>query len=199
MDKIYTCVVIALIAIMLAGCGEQKTQPAQKPTTPPTPQFVATVKTLDSMYVAAMNKIGPYTEMGKPLMELFTWLGKNKVMPAGAPFGVYYDDPAKVKPESTRYEVCVPVPAGTKGDKMVKVKKFGPVQVAATIFIGPYDKVGLTYQKLAEWIMNNNYKLAGPAHEFYLNSPDEVPAESLQTQIAFPVRPKAPAQPSGQK
>ncbi|MDH5185478.1 MAG: GyrI-like domain-containing protein [candidate division WOR-3 bacterium] len=196
MDKIYNCVVIVLITLMMVGCGEQKTQPVQKPTTPEQPQFTAAVKTIDSMYVASMSKIGPYAEMGKPMMELFTWLGKNKVKPTGAPFGVYYDDPMKVKPESTKYEICVPVPAKTKGDKMVKVKKFGPAQVAATLYIGPYDKVGPTYQKLAEWVMNNNYEIVGPAHEFYLNSPDQVPAESLKTEIAFPVKSKAPTQPT---
>jgi AraC family transcriptional regulator len=193
MYKIYTLIIILLIALTIVGCGEQKTQPAQKPATQAQPEFAAAVKMVDSMYVASMSMIGPYMEMGKSLMELYTWLGKNKVMPAGAPFGVYYDDPMKVKPESTKYEVCVPVPAGTKGDKMVQVKKFGPAQVAATIYMGPYDKVGPTYGKLSEWIMNNNYEIVGPPHEFYLNSPDKVPAESLKTEIAFPVKPKTPA------
>ena len=193
MYKIYTLIIILLIAIIIVGCGEQKTQPAQKPATPVQPEFAAAVKMVDSMYVASMSMMGPYMEMGKSLMELYNWLGKNKVMPAGAPFGVYFDDPMKVKPESTKYEVCVPVPAGTKGDKMVKVKKFGPAQVASALHIGPYDKISLTYGKLSEWIMKNNYEIVGPPHEFYLNSPDQVPAESLKTEIAFPVKPKTPA------
>lgn len=192
MYKRYTGIAILIIVLLMIGCGEQKTQPAQKPT-PAQPEFTAAVKMVDSMYVASMSMIGPYAEMGKPLMELYNWLGKNKIMPAGAPFGVYYDDPMKVKPESTKYEVCVPVPAGTKGDKMVQVKKFGPAQVASTIHTGQYDKVGLTYGKLSEWIMNNNYEIVGPPHEFYLNSPDQVPVESLKTEIAFPVKLKTPA------
>lgn len=193
MYKIYTLIIILLIALTIVGCGEQKTQPVEKPTTPTQPEFAAAVKIIDSMYVASMSIMGPYTEMGKPLMGLFTWIGKNKVMPTGAPFGIYYDDPAKVKPESTKYEVCVPVPAGTKGDKMVQVKKFGPVQVAATLHIGPYDKLSASNGKLAEWIMKNNYEVTGPCYEFWLNSPDQVPAESLQTEITFPVKPKTPA------
>jgi effector-binding domain-containing protein len=196
MYKIYTCLVIVLIAIMMAGCGEQKTQPVQKPTAPIQPQFTAAVEMIDSMYVVSISKIGPYADVGKTMGELMAWFTKNKVTPTGAPFGIYYDDPMKVKPESTRYEVCFPVSAGTKGDKQVKVKKFGPAQVASTLYIGPYDKVGPTYQKLAEWIMNNNYEIAGAPHEFYLTNPEKVPAESLKTKVAFPIKPKASAQPT---
>lgn len=191
MSKIYTFIVILLAGFIIIGCGEQKTQPAQKPT-PAQPQFAATIRTVDSTYVASMTKIGPYAELGKSWEELFNWLNNNKVKSTGVPFSIYYDDPTKVKPESTKYEVCVPVPAGTKGDKAVQVKKFGPAQVASTIYIGPYEKIGPTYQKLTEWTMNNNFEIAGPPHEFYLNSPNQVPAESLKTEICFPVKPKIP-------
>ena len=184
------------MVLMITACGEQKTTTAQKPARP---AFIAYIKEIDSMYIAGMAKMGPYLEIGKTMMELTAWLAKNKVVPTGMPFGVYYDDPAKIKPESTRYEVWFPVPAKTKGDKAVTVKKFGPALVAATMHIGPYDKLGAIYPKLAEWIMKNNFVIAGPAHEFYYNSPDKVPAESLKTEIVFPVMPKVPAQPAGQK
>jgi effector-binding domain-containing protein len=193
MHKRYTALAIIIIVLLMVGCGEKKAQPVQKPTQP---QFVAEAATLDSMYVASMAKMGPYAQVGTSVMELFTWLGKNKVMPAGMPFGIYYDNPTMVKPESTKYEVCVPVPAKTKGDKMVKVKKFGPVLVARTLYVGPYGEVGRIYPKLMDWIANNNYEIVGPAHEFYVNDPSKVPAESLKSVVAFPVKSKAPAQPT---
>jgi effector-binding domain-containing protein len=193
MHKRYTAIAIIILALLIVGCGEKKTQPVQQK--PAQPQFAAEVKTIDSMYVASMAKMGPYADVGKTLNDLMAWLTKNKVAPT-MPFGIYYDDPMKVKPESTKYEVCFPVPAKTKGDKMVKVKKFGPALVAATIYIGPYEKVGVVFPKLAEWIANNNYEIVGPAHEFYMNEPGKVPAESLRSEVAFPVKPKAPAQPT---
>ena len=196
MHKRYTAIALIIITLLIVGCGEKKAQPVQKPTKP---QFVAEVATLDSMYIASLAKMGPYAQVGASVMELFTWLGKNKVTPVGGPFGIYYDNPATVKPESTKYDICVPVPAKTKGDKMVKVKKFGPVLVARTLYVGPYGDVGPVYPKLAEWINSNNYEIVGPAHEFYINDPSKVSAESLKSVVAFPVKSKAPAQPTGGK
>lgn len=193
MHKRYAAIVLIIITLLVVGCGEKKAQPAQKPAQP---QFTAEVKPIDSMYVASTAKMGPYAQVGTSVMELFTWLGKNKITPAGKPFGIYYDNPATVKPESTRYEVCVPVPAKTKGDKMVMIKKFGPALVAATLYVGPYENVSPVYPKLMQWITNNNYEIVGPAYEFYMNDPGKVPAESLKSEVAFPVKPKVPAQPT---
>lgn len=198
MHQKFSVLIILLLTVLILGCGEKKTQPVKK--APPTePQFVATVKMMDSMYCASIAKMGPYSDAGKTMMELMTWMTKNKAMMMGVPFGIYYDDPAKVKPESTRYEICMPVPIGTKGDKQVMVKKIGPAQIASTIYVGPYDKVGPTYQKLMNWIMENNYEIVGAPYEFYLTSPEKVPAESLKTEVAFPVKQKATAQPTGTK
>ncbi len=178
--KISGIVIVALVMLFI-GCEQPK------PPATTQPEFNAGIETIDSMYVASLSMMGPYSEMNKPFNEMMAWFGKNKLEPTGAPFVVYYDDPTKVKPESTKYEVCFPVAPGVKGDKQVQVKKFGPVQVAATIYTGPYDKIGPTYGKLFTWIINNKYQVVGAPHEFYLNDPAKVPAESLKTKVAIPV------------
>jgi AraC family transcriptional regulator len=174
-------------AVLVTVCGKPK--PVEKPALP---AFIAGIETIDSMYVASLFRTGPYAEVGKAIGDLMTWAGKNKVAPTGAPFGIYYDDPTKVKPESTRYEICMPVASGTKGDKMVKIKKLDPISSAVTIHVGPYEKVGETYGKLMTWIADNKYEIAGPAREYYLTNPAQVPAESLKTKIALPVKPVSP-------
>lgn len=176
--------VVACLAIVLfVACGG-KPAPAENPVVP---GFQAAVETLDSMYVASLAKVGPYTGAGGAIGELMAWIGKNKVVPVGAPFGVYHDDPAKVDPDSTKYEVCIPVPAQTKGDKTVKVVNLEPALVATAIHVGPYDKVAETYGKLMGWVTANKFCVNGPPREYYLNEPAKVPAESLQTKIAIPV------------
>jgi len=198
MFKKYFGLVVITFFVLMVGCGNQKKTITAQSTKSSQPEFTAVVETMDSIYIASLSKMGPYTEVGKSLGELMDWLGKNNVMPMGAPFGIYYDDPSKIPSESTKYEVCFPVPSGTKGNKQVMVKKFGPVQVAATIYTGPYDKVGTVYTKLIEWIINNKFEVTGPAHEFYLNDPSKVIAESLKTKIAFPIKSVA-EQPAGIK
>lgn len=180
--------VFMLIAVII-GCGGQK--PAQTPQAPKPvePAFVAQLKTLDTMFVASKSLVGPYSGTGQAIGELLAWMEKNKVPATGAPFGIFMDNPAEVKPESTRFKVCVPVPAGTKSDKQagITIEKFGGMLVAATEYIGPYDKVQPTYEKLTKWINENNYQIAGPGMEFYLSDPAKTPPESLRTEVCFPV------------
>jgi len=174
----------ALTVLFVVCSGKPK--PEEKPVLP---AFVAAVEPIDSICVASIARTGPYTEAGSAMGELMGWIGKNKIVPAGPLFGIYYDDPTKVKPESARYEICVPVTAGTKSDQAVKVKTLDPISAAVAIHIGPYEKVGETYGKLMTWITDNKYLPSGPPREYYLNDPTQVPAESLKTKIVMPVKP----------
>jgi len=154
--------------------------------------FEARFERLDSMTVAVIAATGPYEASGMKLGELLGWLGKAKVAMAGAPFAVYFDDPASTPAESTRFEVAVPVPAGTPSDDAagVAVRPWGGIFVAKTLYVGPYAGLGPAYAALGAWVQASEYFIAGPAIEFYLNSPMEVPAESLKTEVCFQVLPK---------
>jgi DNA gyrase inhibitor GyrI len=194
MSRTALTLAILMVALAIIGCGGQK--PAEQAQKPAEPAFVAEVATTDTMVVASVVKMGPYAEYGKTMTELMTWLTNAKVTlaPDAMPFGVYYDNPAQVKPESTRYEVCIPVPKGTKGDKKagVIVKVLPPMQVAQAMHVGAYDKVGAVYAKLYQWVGENKLQPAGPMMEFYLNDPAKVPVESLQTRVCAVVAPAAP-------
>ena len=181
-----------MLVAAIVGCGGgQKPAEVQKPAEP---AFVAQVIPMDSMLVASVAKMGPYADAGKAVAELVGWLKTAKVTPVSGPFGMYMDDPTKVKPESTRYEICIPVPPGTKADKKagIVVKMLPPMQLAWTEYTGPYDKVGPVYAKLYGWIAENKYEAAGPMIEWYISDPAKVPAESLQTRVGVVAKPAAP-------
>jgi DNA gyrase inhibitor GyrI len=182
-----------MVAAALIGCGGGQ-KPAEQAKKPAEPQFMVQVTTMDSALVASVAKMGPYAEVGKAVTELMTWIANGKITPAGGPFGTYMDDPTKVKPESTKYEVCIPVPKGTKSDKKagIMVKMLPPMQVAWTEYMGPYDQVAPVYGKLYKWIADNKYEPAGPMVEFYLNDPSKTPAESLKARVGAVVKPMAP-------
>ena len=179
---------VLLVVVFIVGCGGPKKETPKKPMTT---AFEAVIKTTEPMTVAMIAKKGSYNEIGKTISELMSWVMANKGNIAGVPFGVYYDDPSKVAAESTRYEICIPVAPETKGDKQIIVKNLPAMEIASTIYIGPYDKVGATYGKLAGWIIEKGYEIAGPPREFYHNNPMQVAAESLKTEIQFPVIKKA--------
>ena len=60
--------------------------------------------------------------------------------------------------------------------------------VAGTIYIGPYRYMKKTYQYLEKWIKENNYKITGPPHEYYLmDISNTFSEEQYLTKLYFPV------------
>jgi len=184
----YKLLTTFIVIFLVINCGGPKKEVPAKTTTATTATIEAVIKTIEPMTVISIEKKGPYNEVGKTIGEMITWVMAKTIKPMGNPFGVYYDDPMKVIPESTRYEICMPVAPETKGDKTIKIKNLPAMEVASTIYIGPYGKVGPTYEKLMTWITEKGYTICGPVREHYLNNPTSVPVESLKTEIQIPIK-----------
>ncbi len=184
MPKVVRVALAGLLVVAFFGCGGQEQAKPEKP------EIEAKIKTLDEVMVASMAKMGHYSEVGQTVNELFGWVMKNEIKPMGPVFGIYLDNPEKVKPESTRYEVCVPVPEETKSDPEsgIAVKPFGGMQVASAMYVGAYEKVGPTYEKLAKWAVAQGYQVVWPAIEFYFSDPQTTPAESLKSEVCLVVK-----------
>jgi AraC family transcriptional regulator len=189
-------IAISLMAVaMLVGCGSSPQQPV-KTEKPAEPAFVAQPINLPAMKVASIAKMGPYSDAGKAINDLMASVQQEKLTVKGPPFGMYYDNPATVKPESTRYEVCVPVDSASKNsvDKKtgLTVKEAPQMTVAVTDYMGPYDQVAPTYEKLSKWVAENHFEPAGAMVEWYLSDPSQVKPESLQAKIGMVVNPVPP-------
>jgi effector-binding domain-containing protein len=187
----YKLLTLVTIILLIASCGGPKKETPNKPATiTTTPTFEATTKIVGAMTVASIAKKGPYNDVGKTIGELMTWVMTKKIIPKGNPFGVYYDEPGKVPPESMRYEVCLPVSKEIKSDNVIKVKDLPEMEVVSTIYMGPYDKVGPTYGQLMTWVTEKGYVISGPAREIYMSNSSSTPTESLKTEIQFPIKKK---------
>jgi effector-binding domain-containing protein len=190
-------VAISLMAIaMIVGCGGTD-QPA-KTEQPAEPAFVAQTMSLPAMKVASIAKMGPYSDVGTCVGDLMGMVEAEKLTVKGALYGMYFDNPANVKPESTRYEVRVPVTPETKNKADKKtglvIKDVPEMTVAVTEYMGPYDQVGPTYEKLYQWVAENKLEAATPPAmvEWYLSDPAKVKPESLMARVAVVVKPPAP-------
>ena len=53
--------------------------------------------------------------------------------------------------------------------------------------IGPYRKVGESYERMMAWMKEQGLKAQNECIEFYLNDPSEVKQEELETLILIPV------------
>lgn len=49
------------------------------------------------------------------------------------------------------------------------------------LHVGPYDKVGATYEQIGAFAAGNGYAVKGPGHEIYLNDPRRTAPEKLKT------------------
>ena len=193
MKNVLSFAIGLMVVAMMVGCGSGE-QPA-KTEKPAEPVFVAQTMNLPAMKVASIAKMGPYADAGKAISEMMGMVETQKLIVKGTPFAVLHDNPANVKPESTRYEVCIPVAPETKNmmDKKTgfAVKDAPEMMIAVTDYMGPYDQVGPVYEKLYKWIGENKYEAAGPMLEYYLSDPAKVKPESLQTKVGAVIKPVA--------
>jgi len=195
MKNVLSFAIGLMVVAMMVGCGGGQKQPA-KTEKPAEPVFVAQTMNLPAMKVASLAKMGPYADAGKTVTDLMGMVQNDKLTVVGPPFGMYLDNPANVKPESTRYEVCIPVDSAAKNkvDKKTgfAIKTVPAMTIAVTDYMGPYDQVAPTYGKLYKWIADNKYEPAGPMIEYYLSDPSKVKPESLQAKIGAVIKPPAP-------
>jgi effector-binding domain-containing protein len=193
MKNVLSVAISVMAVAVIVGCGSQ--QPAQT-AKPAEPAFVAQAMNLPAMKVASIAKMGPYSDAGKAMSDLMATVEQEKLTVKGPPYGMYFDDPATAKPESTRYEIRVPVDSESKNSADKKtgfaVKDAPAMTVAVTDYMGPYDQVAPTYEKLNKWVAENNFEPAGAMIEWYLSDPSQVKPESLQAKIGLAINPVAP-------
>jgi len=181
----YSALVLIVLAVFLfLGCPERTAETPE----PEKSEIAAT--DMDAMTVVYLEKKGPYQETGKAMGELFALMGKKELKMRNYPMACYYDDPNKVDPKETRYEVFSEFVGEFKGDKELKVKEIPAQKMAKVLYVGPYEKCEPAYKELYGWIGKNNYEVCGPSYEKYLNDPSKVAPEELKTEIMVPIKAK---------
>ena len=129
-----------------------------------------------------------YEDMGAHFSEIFAYLGKNQVAPAGPAFAMYYDEGYKEK--DIDIESAVPIAGSAPSGDRVKVRELAEVeQMACVTLVGSYEELSEAYSRLIQWIEANGYQIVAPNREIYLKGPgpDYEPAEYV-TELQFPVQ-----------
>jgi len=106
------------------------------------------------------------------------------VEPAGMPLARYFD----MGDEATTFECAIPVPAPFVADGEVQPSTIGGGEAAFTVHVGPYSKIGETWEALMAWATAQGKTPAGPGWESYLDEPGQVPDAELKTEIYLPVK-----------
>lgn len=126
------------------------------------------------------DAIGPWIQQA--YAELFGYLGRVGVAPAGPPFARY-----TFRADGFGVEAGVPVAGAIRGEGRVEPSSLPGGPVAATLHVGPYDTLGSAYDELTRWIEAQKHTPKGPHWECYLNSPSEEPDPSRwKTEVLLP-------------
>jgi DNA gyrase inhibitor GyrI len=145
------------------------------------------VDTIPAVTVLMLSRTGSYAQTGAAINELMAYVMPKGII-RGGPFGIYYDDPAEVAPDSLRWAVCVPVAAGSAAEEPFVLTELPAVAAAAALCTGPYSGMGSCFQELGQWIADQGYIIDGPAREHWLSNPQVVAAAELTSRVLFPVR-----------
>ncbi|MFH1314081.1 MAG: GyrI-like domain-containing protein [Candidatus Eisenbacteria bacterium] len=149
------------------------------------------IKNTEPRLVATMKHKGPFDDIPGVVAKLMAGVEKGDHLKAGPVMVIYYNSPQNVSASELLWEVAIPVarPAAVGGSEMDKMgfKVFEPMFVAYTYHIGPYEKVGDTFDKVFGWIEVNKYPLSGFPVEVYWSDPENTPADKLVTEVWLPI------------
>jgi len=152
----------------------------------PEKKFVSVREVSPFSYCCIPHK-GPFTDIEGIIGQLTHAVQEQKIAPAGAMIGVYYNSPEEVKPEELVWEMGFPVSPQVEVQAPLEKKEWKSTLVVSAFHKGPYEETGKTYYKMFEWMQANKLMPAGPVMERYLNmpTPDTKP-ENLRTEVWIP-------------
>jgi len=133
-------------------------------------------KEIGDFWLIYQKHVGDYKEVGQVMDKIYSSLLKEDSIKATRGFGLYYDDPKKVRRENLRSIVgCILAKQDEDNiedlKKKYKIKKYPasksivaefPFKGKASIFIGIFK----VYPKLTEYIEQQDYS-QGPIMEIY--------------------------------
>ena len=154
------------------------------------PPLEVRIEQLPEMRVAFVRHTGPYEDTDVAYEQLMAWAGRRGLLkPPVTVFGIAYDDPTVTAPDKLRYDAALAVPGDLTPEGEIGMQTLPGGKYAVTAHCGPYETLGETYTRFCgEWLpLSGRELLAGPALEFYRNSPQDTPPEKLLTDIYMPL------------
>jgi len=128
--------------------------------------------------------------MGRIFSEILTFMGKNRIAPAGAPFAYWHNiNPDSIGKGIFDMECGFPISMPVEGEGRIKRSKLPGGRVVTAMHIGSYETLEETYEAVMSWIKENGYQVGEDMWETYLTNPEEEPDKSKwMTKIFLPIK-----------
>jgi len=143
--------------------------------------------------LAYIEHIGKYDEVpyDQYVPRLYEWAKQHKVRPGFKNINVFHDDPQKKNPSECRCWIGIPIKNEIIPDHEVQIEKIPEMDVATMKFKGPGSEYKRAYEKINEWLDENDYEWNGPSFEVCSKKPKIENGEMiLFTTIHVPIKKK---------
>ena len=150
------------------------------------------VREVEAQPVLSIRAVVPVMELvgffDEACREMYEFLEREGVRPAGPPFSLWHSDPESTPGESD-IEVCVPVERPVLPSGWMNAGELPVGRLAYTIHEGPYDSMGEAFDAVWSWMQSNGRQSAGPPRDVVLVGPNDTadPAQ-YRTEVAWPLR-----------
>ena len=138
--------------------------------------------------------------MKKDYKKIFEYLKSQNTECSDAPYAHYLDVDwdAQINKSTfsnfldiftKKWHFWAGVPTSLKldGEENLKSREIGKRRYAKAIHLGPYQKVGKTYENMYKWIKEQGLTEKNESFEFYLNDPRNTKKELLETLVLIPI------------
>lgn len=114
--------------------------------------------------------------------KLFETIARENLTCIGAPIAIYHDE--EFNPASNDTEIAIPV-----AEKIQGTRELAGGLCVRGIHRGPYSELPSTYTRIAQWMEENEYRIAAPPYEIYVTDPAKTALpEDYVTEIYFPIK-----------
>jgi AraC family transcriptional regulator len=141
--------------------------------------------------VAAVHHTGSYQRISEAFGRLGAIAGPAKLIqgPDASMLGIFHDDPETTPVDQLRSEAGLVVSNDAQLPAGLEEIRIPAGRYARTTHLGPYTGLGDTWSRLmGEWLPRSGHRVgAGPSYEIYRNTPADVPANELRTELYLPV------------
>lgn len=152
------------------------------------------IENIDDLTLAYSTSWGNYDfKIAFAWAKLYFWAGKNKLIkPNSIVCGITYDNPNITEPGKLRYDACISVPRGIKGNGKIGVKNLNGGKYAIINYTGKYSGLEkLLNSFYVNWLPNSNYELEDrPVLQLHTSEKNKLYQSGTKLKLCIPVRKK---------
>ncbi|OQD58934.1 transcriptional regulator [Methanobrevibacter arboriphilus JCM 13429 = DSM 1125] len=121
--------------------------------------------------------------IGETYEKIEEYLKEIGEYPEDIPFVRYFN----MDMENLKVEIGFPVYKELPGKDDIEFSYIEEMKAVYSLYQGPYQEMGETYDEIMMWIEDNGMKPTGIFLESYYNSPKDVSEDKLLTRILMPL------------